>query len=107
MPNNSNIAILFIHLIKNMKSMRMLSAVIILNLLTVSTIKSVSFDNNLRLYDSFAEIHQAYNGPLRFRQSDWDNIKHESIILRSASENNDPTIPFERRIVRINVDMTG
>lgn len=86
----------------------MLIFVIILNSLTMSTIKSASSDSNLRLYDSFAEIHQVYNGPLRFRQTDWDNIKHESIILRPASEDNNITISFERRIVRINnVNMTG
>jgi len=85
----------------------MLFFVIILCLLTVSTIKSASSDNHLRLYDSFAEIHQVYNGPLRFRQSDWDNIKHESIIVRLASENNNTTLSFERRIVRINVNTTG
>jgi hypothetical protein len=97
----------FIHSAENLTSMRMLSLVLILNLLTVFTIKSASSVSNLRLYDSFAEIHQAYNGPLRFRQSDWDNIKHESIILRLASDNNNITISFERRIIRINVNMTG
>jgi hypothetical protein len=85
----------------------MLFLIIVLNLLTVSSIKSESSDSNLRLYDSFAEIHQVYTGPLRFRQSDWDNIKHESIILRPRSDNDNPTITFERRIVRINANMTG
>ena len=73
----------------------------------VSTIKSTSSDSDLRLYDSFAEVHQIYDGPLRFRQINWDNIKQESIILRAVSENNNTNITFERRIVRINVNMTG
>jgi hypothetical protein len=85
----------------------MLFLVIILSLLLVSTISSTSSDSKLRLYDSFAEIHQIYTGPLRFRQVDWDNIKHESIILRPALENNNITISFERRIVRIDVNITG
>ncbi len=81
----------------------MLFLVLIWNLLTVSALS----DSNLRLYDSFAEIHQVYHEPLRFRQSDWDNIKHESIILRLASDNDNTTISFERRIFRININMTG
>jgi hypothetical protein len=81
--------------------------VLVLNLLTGSLSKITSLDRNLRLYDSFAEVHQIYNGPLRFPQSDWDNIKHESIILRQASDNQNTTIAFERRIVRININMTG
>ena len=86
----------------------MLHLIIILSLFTISTIKSTSFDSNIRLYDSFAEIHQIYNGPLRFPQSEWDNIKQESIILRPTSKNNNNTIiSFERRIIRINVNMTG
>jgi hypothetical protein len=86
----------------------MLFLVIVLSSSLVSTIKSISSDSKLRLYDSFAEIHQIYNGPLRFRQAEWDNIKHESIILRSTSENNNNvTISFERRIVRIDMNITG
>lgn len=81
--------------------------IIVLNLLIISTIGDFSSDNHLRLYDSFAEIHQVYNGPLRFRQSDWDNIKHETIILRSALENDTNNITFERRIARTNINMTG
>ncbi|CAF4331558.1 unnamed protein product, partial [Adineta steineri] len=77
------------------------------SLLVMSTVDSSSFENKLRLYDSFAEIHQIYNGPLRFQQATWDNIKHESIILRSASENSNITLSFERRIVRINTNNTG
>ncbi len=69
--------------------------------------KNASSDNNLRLYNSFAEVHQIYNGPLRFRQSDWDNIKHESINLRQELENQTTTTSFERRITQINVNMTG
>jgi hypothetical protein len=86
----------------------MLFVVIMLSLLIVPTIKSTSFDSDLRLYDSFGEVHQTYDGPLRFRESDWDNIKHESIILRQTSENNNTTtITFERRVVRINANITG
>jgi hypothetical protein len=81
--------------------------VLVLNLFTGSVSKIESLQSNLRLYDSFAEVHQIYDGPLRFRQSDWDNIKHESIILRQASDNQNITIAFERRIVRININMTG
>ncbi|CAF0835847.1 unnamed protein product [Adineta steineri] len=77
------------------------------SLLVMSTVDSTSFENKLRLYDSFAEIHQIYNGPLRFQQATWDNIKHESIILRSALENSNITLSFERRIVRINTNNTG
>lgn len=85
----------------------MLFLTIVLSLMIVSTIKSTSSYSNLRLYDSFAEVHQIYDGPLRFRQINWDNIKQESIILRPVSENNNPNITFERRIVRININMTG
>jgi hypothetical protein len=82
--------------------------VIGLTLLFLLIPMSTSFDSTLRLYDSFAEIHQEYNGPLRFLQTDWDNIKHESIILRSSSENYSNDTPmFERRVVRINMNMTG
>lgn len=88
--------------------MTKLFLIIIFDLLIISTVKSVSSDSHLRLYDSFAEIHQVYNGPLRFQQSDWNNIKQESIILRPASNNNNTTtITFERRIARINANMTG
>ncbi len=91
-----------------MKSITMLFLVIVLSSSLVSTIKSTSSDSKLRVYDSFAEIHQIYNGPLRFRQAEWDNIKQESIILRSTSENNNNvTTSFERRIVRIDVNITG
>ncbi|CAF2420452.1 unnamed protein product [Rotaria sp. Silwood2] len=86
--------------------MTMLFFVIVFSVLTVCTMKRSSFDNTVRLYDSFAEIREVYNGPIRFRQADWNNIKHESIILQTASENNNTTIFFERRIVRINVNMT-
>ncbi|CAF1149119.1 unnamed protein product [Rotaria sordida] len=71
---------------------------------------SIPFDHTLRLYDSFAEIHQEYNGPLRFQQIDWNNIKHESIILRSSSSDdhiNDTTTMFERKIIRLHINMTG
>ncbi|CAF3591145.1 unnamed protein product [Rotaria sordida] len=71
------------------------------------TMQSTLSNSTVRLYDSFAEIRQIYNGPLRFRQIDWDNIKHESIILQTPSTNNNITMFFERRIVRINVNMTG
>ena len=81
--------------------------VFILNFLSTYTTQSTSSNNNLRLYDSFAEIHQIYKEPLRFRQSDWDNIKHESLIVRPESDDNNITIAFERRIVRININMTG
>jgi len=82
--------------------------VVVLTLLFILMPMSISFDSTLWLYNSFAEIHQEYNGPLRFQQTDWDNIKHESIILRSSSENhtNDTTM-FERHVVRINMNMTG
>ena len=63
-------------------------------------------ESTLRLYDSFAEIHQPYVEPLRFRQSDWENIKEESIRLRSDSEN-DTSHSFERRIRRINPNIKG
>lgn len=70
---------------------------------------SISFDSTVRLYDSFAEIHQEYNGPLRFQQIDWDNIKHESIMLRLSSSKNDinDTSRFERQVIRIKMNMTG
>jgi hypothetical protein len=90
---------------QNLQSMIMLFIIIMLGSLTMSPIRSASSDNTLRLYDSFAELHQEYTEPLRFEQADWDNIKHESIILRVASDNT--PIPFERRIVRINANMTG
>ncbi|CAF1295829.1 unnamed protein product [Rotaria magnacalcarata] len=69
----------------------------------------LSFDNTARLYDSFAEIHQEYTGPMRFQQNDWNNIKHESIILRSSSDDNvnETTTLFERRVLRIAMNMTG
>ena len=85
----------------------MLCFAVVLSILTTFTMKSASSDSTLRLYDAFAEIHQVYKGPLRFRQTDWDNIKHESIILQSASEVNNVTMFFERRILRIDVNMTG
>ncbi|CAF4515944.1 unnamed protein product, partial [Rotaria magnacalcarata] len=68
----------------------------------------LSFDNTARLYDSFAEIHQEYTGPMRFQQNDWNNIKHESIILRSSSDDNvnETTTLFERRVLRIAMNMT-
>jgi hypothetical protein len=76
--------------------------------LFVFTPMSTSFDSILHLYNSFAEIRQEYNGPLRFQQTDWNNIKHESIMLRSSSENNiNDTIMFERRVNRITMNMTG
>lgn len=66
------------------------------------------FESTLRLYDSFAEIHQEYNGPLHFEQSEWDNIKHESIILRSTSQTDmNETSMFERQAVRLTMNMTG
>jgi len=65
---------------------------------------STSFNSTLQLYNSFAEIYQEYKGPLRFEQIDWDNIKHESIKLRSTINH---TITFERRVIRINMNMTG
>lgn len=70
---------------------------------------SYSLDNFVRLYDSFAEIHQEYNRPLRFRQSDWNNIKHESIMLRLSSDspNDDSIITFERRVTRLQSNTTG
>lgn len=82
--------------------------VVLLTLLSIFIPMSTTFDSTLRLYDSFAEIYQEYKGPLRFQQTDWDNIKHESIILRSSSKNymND-SVTFERRVVRINMNMTG
>lgn len=69
----------------------------------------ISFENTLRLYDSFAEIHQLYDGPLRFQQNDWNNIKQETILLRPIGNDNinDTDIQFERRILRINTNMTG
>jgi hypothetical protein len=85
----------------------MLYLVVAISLWMISITKNVALDNNLRLYDSFAEIHQVYNGPLRFHQADWDNIKHESIVLRLASEREDLTTSFERRITRIQINMTG
>lgn len=69
--------------------------------------KNTAFSSHLRLYDSFAEIHQIYNGPLRFRQSDWENIKHESIVLRLASDQENLSVAFERRITRIHLNVTG
>ena len=86
--------------------MMMLLLIILFSGLTF-TVKSKSSDSTVRLYDSFAEIQQLYKGPLRFRQTDWDNIKHESIILRSESEINNTNMFFERRIIRINANMTG
>ncbi|UJR27587.1 hypothetical protein I4U23_008868 [Adineta vaga] len=74
----------------------------ILSFLCISVIEITGFDNSLRLYESFAEIHQVYDGPLRFQQADWDNIKHESLILRSVSNNTNQTISFQRRIIRLN-----
>lgn len=85
----------------------MLHLVLVISLWLISVTNNVALDNSLRLYDSFAEIHQIYNGPLRFRQADWDNIKHESIVLRLASEREDLTTSFERRITRIQLNMTG
>lgn len=80
----------------------------LLTLLLIALSKSSSFESTLRLYDSFAEIHQEYNGPLRFDQADWDNIKHESIILRPISTTGvNETSMFERRAVRIAINMTG
>ncbi|CAF0803080.1 unnamed protein product [Adineta ricciae] len=70
----------------------------------ISMIATTAFGNNLRLYDSFAEIHQVYNGPLRFQQAEWDNIKHESLILRSFSNDTNQTNTFERRILRLNAN---
>ncbi|CAF2670306.1 unnamed protein product [Rotaria sp. Silwood2] len=83
--------------------------VVMLILLSILMPMSISFDHTLRLYDSFAEIHQEYKGPLRFQQIDWNNIKHESIILRSSLDNhiNDTTIMFERRVNRIHMNMIG
>ncbi|CAF1539794.1 unnamed protein product [Rotaria sp. Silwood1] len=83
--------------------------VVILILLSIFMPISISFDHTIRLYDSFAEIHQEYKGPLRFQQIDWNNIKHESIILRSSLGNhiNDTNTMFERRINRIHMNMTG
>jgi hypothetical protein len=82
--------------------------VVVLTVLSILTPMSISFDSTLRLYDSFAEIHQEYSGPLRFHQTDWDSIKHESIILRSSLENQiNDTILFERKVVRINMNMIG
>ncbi|CAF3432109.1 unnamed protein product [Rotaria sp. Silwood1] len=75
--------------------------------MTVCPIRSTLSDSTVRLYDSFAEIHEVYNGPLRFQQADWNNIKHESIILQTTSENNNITIFFERRIIRLDVNMRG
>jgi hypothetical protein len=85
-----------------------MTLVVLLTLLFMFMPMSTSFNSTLRLYDSFAEIHQEYNGSLRFQQADWDNIKHESIILRSSSGTyiNDTSI-FERRVVRMNMNMTG
>lgn len=87
----------------------MLFSSLILVVCFAVAIHSISSENNLRLYDSFAEVHQIYTSPLRFRQADWDNIKHESLILRSASEDNTTTTTssFERRITRINTNATG
>lgn len=86
----------------------MLYLVIILSTWTMLILKCASSDSTVRLYDSFAEIQQAYKGPLRFRQIDWDNIKHESIFLQLATENNNTTnMVFKRRIVRINANSTG
>ena len=77
-------------------------------LLLIFIPKCSPFESTLRLYDSFAEIHQEYNGPLRFEQSEWDNIKHESIILRSISQTDtNETSMFERRAVRLTTNMTG
>ena len=82
---------------------------LILSVLSAFDIQNILSDNMLRLYDTFAEVHQIYNEPLRFQQSDWDNIKQESIIIRQMSNNNNNnmSITFERRIVRVNMNMTG
>ena len=85
----------------------MLFFVSILSFSCLSVVATTVFDNNLRLYDSFAEIHQVYNGPLRFQQAEWDNIKHESLILRSFSNDTNQTKTFERRILRLNVNSSG
>lgn len=85
----------------------LLLIIVFSTLLNLFIVKPTSCDGTVRLYDSFAEIQQVYNGPLRFRQTDWDNIKHESIILRSLSEINNTNMFFERRIIRINANMTG
>ena len=84
----------------------LLLLVIVCQAWTVFHSLGAPLENSLRLYDSFAEIHQFYNGPIRFRQADWDNIKHESIVLRSVAESDSDRF-FERRIVRLNTNMTG
>ncbi len=85
----------------------MLFFILVINGLTPFMTQGISYDSTVRIYDSFAEIQQLYHKPLRFRQPDWDNIKHESIILQSTSEKNNIAMFFERRIVRINSNMTG
>lgn len=85
----------------------MLHLVFVISLWTEFIAMNPALSSHLRLYDSFSEIHQIYNGPLRFRQSDWENIKHESIVLRLASNQKNLSISFERRITRIHLNMTG
>ena len=73
-------------------------------LITIST----SFESTIRLYESFSEIQQDYNESIRFLQTDWNNIKHESIVLRSLTDKNiDDSTKFERRIIRIDKNNTG
>ncbi len=78
---------------------------LMLNAMFIFTPMSSSFDSTVRLYDSFTEIHPEYNESFRSQQTNWVNIKHESIILRSSSENG--TNMFERRVVRMNMNKTG
>lgn len=86
----------------------MVLIIIVVYILAIFNIKKASSESTtVRLYDSFAEIRQPYTGPLRFRQADWDNIKHESIILQSASDTSNTVQFYERRVVRVNANMTG
>ncbi|CAF3186356.1 unnamed protein product [Rotaria socialis] len=88
--------------------MAILCLIIFIYVFTTFTPQSALSDSTtVRIYDSFAEICKPYNGPLRFRQVDWDNIKHESIVLQSASDTNNTILFVERRIVRINSNMIG
>lgn len=80
--------------------------VFVILLHVIPFVRSNVVNSSLRLYDSFAEIQQNYTGPLFFRQNDWDNIKQESILLRSLVKSNATTF-FERRILRLNTNLTG
>ena len=72
---------------------------IVLVLFVTSISMSICMPNTLRLYHSFAEIHQKYTGSVRFHSNEWLNIKQESIQLRPLAT--------ERRIVRLDMNMTG